>query len=467
VCALASLIFAAVWPDEALRPAFLLSIAATAAIVAAPQPALATLREALLAAAKLSLRTSAATAPIVLWTFGSLPLVGVIANLLLVPVGSLLLVLAVVHALVACLLPWLARWTAWPLEHTSRAFLRGCTWFSEIDPQLTLPVLSDAQGVVLVIAVCILLFGSPRWRTYGLTLTALVLTLAIAEWQLRRVEQPHGLVRASFLDVGQGDSTWLDLPDGRGMLIDAGGNPQGGPDPGARAIVPLLQARRRSHIDIVVLSHPHPDHYGGLNAVLDAVSIGEIWDTGQAEAEADASGTARQALEWLRRARARGTRVLGPRELCQHPRAFGEARVDVLWPCPAFDAGHDPNDNSLVLRVTYRQRTLLFSGDIEAHAEAALVASKQPLRAEVLKVPHHGSATSSGTALLDAVAPRFAIVSAGAVNVFGHPHPDVLQRLRRSGARVIELGRSGGAQLSTDGTRWDVETWRSEAAHER
>jgi ComEC/Rec2-related protein len=316
VCALASLGFAAVWPGEALRPAFLLSIAATSAIVAAPQPPLATLGEALAAAARLSLRTSVATAPIVLWTFGSLPVVGVLANLLLVPVGSLLLVLAVLHALVACLLPSFASWTAWPLELTSGAFLRGCAWFAELDPELLIPVLSDAQGALLVIAVCIVLFVQRRRRYYWLTLGALVLAFAAAEWNLRRTERPHGVLRASFLDVGQGDATLLDLPDGRCMLSDGGGNPQGGADPGARAIVPLLRARRRSHIDVIVLSHPHPDHYGGLSAVLDAVSVGEVWDSGQADAEAEQSGTSRQALDWLTRARAKGTRVLGPRELC-------------------------------------------------------------------------------------------------------------------------------------------------------
>src|SRR5262249_53411976 len=155
--------------------------------------------------------------------------------------------------------------------------------------------------------------------------------------------------RVTFLDVGQGDGSLVDLPDGRLMLIDAGDEKQ---RPGKRVLLPLLGARRRSRIDVAVLTHGHPDHYGGLQALLDHIAIRELWTTEQAETE-EAEGP---ASSLIRKLRDRGTRIRYPSELCNATHRFGGATVSVLSPCPSFDAGWDPNDNSLVLRMQIGSR---------------------------------------------------------------------------------------------------------------
>jgi competence protein ComEC len=456
VTAFGCLVFSAFAPGEALRPAFLLSVAATAALVSELEAKTGHLHELVIGASRLSARTTLATAPLVLWTFGTLPFWGVIANLLLVPVGSLLLVLAAVHAFVACVVPACDALTGVPLTIASRAFLRGCEWFGGLGPDVKWPVLSDAQGVLLAVMACVALFVR-RGRLQTCALVLGVLGLGAAEWHLRRTEKPEGVLRATFVDVGQGDATLIDLPDGRCVLIDGGGNPQGGRDPGARALVPLLAARRRSKIDLIVLSHPHPDHYQGLAAVLDAVAVGEVWDTGQAEAEAERSPTAAQAKALLQRAAAKGAKVRGARALCRAPRYLGGAKLEVLWPCPEYDPGYDPNDNSFVVRATFGKHAFLFTGDVEAHAEAELTKLGGALQANVLKVPHHGSATSSSDAFLKEVSPAIAVISAGAVNRFGHPNPDVVARLKATGANVIELAKRGGTIVTSDGKLLRVE----------
>ncbi len=458
VSAFACLGFGAVQPSEAMRPAFLLSIAATAAIVAAPHSPARDLQSLWLGALGLSARTSLATAPIVLWTFGSVPIVGVFANLLLVPVGSGLLVLAALHALLAVVVPPLAALSGAPLILFSRAFLQACGAFAQLAPGVTWPPPDVCQGATLVLGVCACLYCK-RWRSLCWVVLAMLGLLLVLEWRLRHAEQPTGMLRATFLDVGQGDAALVDLPDGRCMLIDAGGNPNGGADPGSAVLLPLLRARRRDHLDLVVLSHPHPDHYGGLAALVGQVPVTELWDNGQASAEGDLAGTSRAATQLMAALQAHGTRVLRPSELCQKPRVFGGALLQVLAPCPSYDPGYDANDNSLVVRIQYGRRALLFAGDIEAHTEQALVGSGVRVRADVLKVPHHGSRTSSSPELLRAVAPELAIVSAGAVNPFGHPHAEVMTRLRSSVARVIDLGTSGGVTVTTDGSELRVSRW--------
>jgi competence protein ComEC len=459
----AALLLGAADPSQAVRPGFLLSVLATVAIVAQhhgrPAEPARTLADFALGALRTSARATLATAPIILVCFESMPVVGVLANLILLPFSSLLLVqLSAAHALLATLTP-LGSLTAGAFTLSSEAFLAASSALAEAAPAVHVPPLARGQALVLVAAaVCALFGGSPRKRIASCGVLALV--MVGLELRLRHVEAPHDVLRVTFVDVGQGDAALLDLPDGRLMLIDAGGNPGGGPDPGERALLPLLAARRRERIDIAVITHPHPDHYGGLRALLSRIPIGEVWDSGQAEAEHELDATSAEMASLLGVARSRGVGVLGPRQLCGRPRWAGAARIDVLWPCPHHDPGFDANDNSLVLRITFRERSVLFVGDAEAHAESTLASSGVPLRADLLKVGHHGSRTSSSAAFLEAVAPRIAVVSAGASNRFGHPHPEVIERLIAARATPIVLAEDGGTVAETDGREWTVHTWK-------
>ncbi|MGC4090635.1 MAG: hypothetical protein QM756_22735 [Polyangiaceae bacterium] len=137
--------------------------------------------------------------------------------------------------------------------------------------------------------------------------------------------------------------------------------------------------------------------------------------------------------------------------------AFAGASVRVLSPCPAYLPSRGANDNSIVLKVTYGRRALLLTGDAEHAAEESLLTgSASALRADVLKVGHHGSRTSSSSALLAAVQPSFATISCGVRNRFGHPVPEVMARIARAGARVLRTDRDGALQLTSDGDSLQV-----------
>jgi len=320
--------------------------------------------------------------------------------------------------------------------------------------RITLPVPSGFQVALTALVSLALLLGHGAARAWARRLIAVGLgTAGLLGLELgqRQAGAPHGKLVASVLDVGQGDATLLDLPDGSLWLIDGGGFVGSPVDPGRSVILPELRARRRSRIDVMVLSHPHPDHFVGLESVIRAVEVGQFWDTGQGLAQGAGPVYARiRAL-----LRERGVPVLGPRELCGE-RALAGAAVQVLAPCPDFRREWGANDNSLVIRVALGSRAFLLTGDAEHDAEALLLERGAPLRADFLKVGHHGSRTSSTPAFLGAVRPYVATMSTGVRNRFGHPHPATLRSLDERHIWALRTDRFGQVRIETDGRSFDV-----------
>ena len=269
-------------------------------------------------------------------------------------------------------------------------------------------------------------------------------TVAVALAVLLAVAPPAvitpGPPRLVVLDVGQGDAA---LVQGRrgALLVDAG-PARDDFDAGERRVVPALRALGVARLDLVIATHADLDHRGGLPAVLHSVPVAELWLPFGARGDpgfADALAAARAAGTLVREV-GRGS----PR------RAVGELVVDPLWP-PHSGAG-SRNQRSLVVRISAPEGPrVLLPGDIDARAEAQLLALESDARADVLLLPHHGSRGSSSAAFLDAVAPRLAIASATCRSRFGMPHPDVRARLAERAVPLAWTGRDGALLLDQRG----------------
>jgi len=285
--------------------------------------------------------------------------------------------------------------------------------------------------------------------------------------------QPHGKLTIHFLDVGQGDSALVVFPHGTTMLVDGGGELRfdkrkqddigviqtGENEPvingfsiGEAVVSRFLWSLGRTRVDYVLATHAHADHIGGLSDVVRNFEIGQGIVGHVPVGDPEFNGLAD---------------ALRTRHVTLSSVSAGEqfeiegATIEVLWPPRARGStATSGNDDSIVLRLRYGAASIVLAGDIEQPAEDSLVKSGADLRADLLKVPHHGSKTSSTEAFIDAVSPRYAVISVGERSRFGHPNPGVVNRYRARNVRLYQTGRDGMVTIETDGSAVDIRTFR-------
>jgi competence protein ComEC len=281
---------------------------------------------------------------------------------------------------------------------------------------------------------------------------------AIALWLPLAPHHAAGM-ELHLLDVGQGDAIALRTPAGRWILVDAGRAWRGG-DAGRSTVIPYLR-RQGGPLALFVLSHPHSDHVGGASSVLHALHPAQYWDGAYA-------GTSDPYRESLLAARA--VRVRWHRASPGDTVTIDGVSLRVLAPDSAWMTTlDDPNEGSVVVLAQYGAERFLLMGDAERGEEQWLLSrDAAALHADVLKVGHHGSATSSTGEFVQAVAPRLALVSVGAGNSYGHPSQSVLRTLARAGAAILRTDRSGTVVVRTDGHSLEIEQngdrWRLSSA---
>lgn len=245
-----------------------------------------------------------------------------------------------------------------------------------------------------------------------------------------------GKLTVHFIDVGQGDATLIQAPDFT-MLIDAGRHDRS-------EVVPYLEQAGVEHIDILVGTHPHADHIGQMDKVIQRFPVEEVWMSG----DTHTSRTFERVLDAILDS---GANYVEPRagDVFQ----IGDALVTILNP---DELTGDLNGGSIVMHFAYGEMALMLTGDAEAYQEDTMIGSDLPLQAQILKLGHHGSSTSSTQPFIENVLPELAIYSAGADNSYGHPHDEVIERLERMNIPVYGTDDYGTLIIETDGITYEL-----------
>jgi competence protein ComEC len=393
-----------------------------------------------------SIVACAVTAPLVAWVFGRVSLIAPLSNLVAAPVITLAQPILFLALLLSPAAP-LARFVA----QAAHPLLFAFDWIAGAAASLPGAAITVATTLITAVfgafaAVSLVIACSSRFPVRP-AVAGLAALAGMAAFPALPLPQSNR-VELHVLDVGQGDAILLRTNGGRWVLLDAGPAWRGG-DAGRTTVLPYL-LRRGGSLDAFVLSHPHTDHVGGAASVLSAMRPLAYWDAAFAGGSdayiASLAAAKKQGIEWHRVHPGDSIRIDG-------------VVVSFLAPDSAWTVGlKDPNLASTIAVVRYGVVRFLLVGDAERAEEDWLLAHHHDeLRAQVLKVGHHGSSTSSSDAFLDAVRPDIAVISVGAGNIYGHPSNDVLRALSRVGAEVLRTDEAGTVIVSTDGVHIEIE----------
>lgn len=251
----------------------------------------------------------------------------------------------------------------------------------------------------------------------------------------------NGELQVHFIDVGQGDAILVQSPSGENMLVDAGDNDYGS------QVVNYLHSQGVKELDIVVGTHPHADHIGGLDTVINSIPVKNIYLP-------QVTHTSRSFEDVLLAVKSKGLKINTARAGITIP----FKGVQSKFIAPVEEKYEDLNNYSAVIKLNYGLKSFLLTGDAEHESENQMLASGADLKTTVLKIGHHGSSSSTGYNFLKAAAPEYAVIMLGKDNPYGHPHRETLSRLTAAGIKIYRTDRNGNIVISTDGKNINIKT---------
>lgn len=408
-----------------------------------------------------SLAAQIGTLPFTAYYFERVSLAAFGANLLVIPAVFFVLSLGFASVLSGFVSPFLESIYGYTTEFLLSGILRFVDLVSQF-PYASIEVFQFGMinGLIFYTVIAIVVhITRPRLFRRSLIGLMVVLNIYIIDYNITfnpENRQPH--LTITMLDVGQGDALFIEFPDGKTMLYDAGPRTLTS-DAGERIVVPYLKRHGIRFIDAVVISHMHADHYGGLEAVLHEVDVGVVYDTGQ-----PASGAWYVSLQEKIERRNIPVKTLRAGDMID---GFENVRLYIVHPAPSFvqqpgdERSWNLNNASIVLLIVYGDIRVLLTGDAEREAEFYMMYIYGDfLEANILKAGHHGSNTSSSVRFVDTVSPSKALISVGRMNRFNHPGDEVIHRFRDTGIATYRTDLHGAVTVRSCGREFWVETMR-------
>jgi competence protein ComEC len=460
-----ALVMIAALPLSVSDPGFLLTCGATGAILAI-LPAKG--RLALVTASFVaSIAAEAILLPMTAWFFARVTVAGPVFGLAAIPLMAVTQVAGMAVIPAARVSPTLAALAGWVASAGAEGLVRSAGLI-ELAPALTWRVAPPAWWILVVYyAALVSAWTLWRWRSRhadraegravrrmriaaAIAWAGAVIWIAAQPWTLYRAADAR--LRVVFLDVGQGDATLVRFPNGGTLLVDAGGlSSPSSFDVGDRVVAPVLRDAGVRRVQSLALTHGDADHVGGAPSILREFKPYDVWEgipVPRLGALADLrETTSRGGIRWVNVQRGDTMAIDGVQVIVRHPAVAEWERQRVR------------NDDSIVIELLWRQVSIVLTGDIGKEAEHAVAPHFEPARLRIVKVPHHGSRSSSTPEFVGALQPRIAVVSAGRGNRFGHPAQAVLDRYRRAGAAMFRTDRDGAVTVETDGEAVEVTTY--------
>jgi competence protein ComEC len=395
------------------------------------------------------------TTPFVAFHFNRISPLGFVTNLFVIPwVGFLVVPLSLVASIFSFFFSPLANLLLYINGFITLMLLRvlaslASIPFSSLSISTPTPFEMILFYLFLLTVVHLKKSKGIRYLLMGLCVTFF---LDLTFWNIKGLFQKN--LTMTFIDVGQGDSILIEFPKGKRMLIDGGGLHEDRFDIGKNVIAPFLWKKKIHRIDNLVLTHPDPDHLKGLSFIASHFSIGQFWDSGL---HSDSEFYSRLEETLLRK-------KVGRFSLNEKTpsRIINGVQISFLNPPEKVEShrvGRNTsffNNHSLVMKLQFKNVKVLLAGDIEKEVEYRLMREEKSLRSDILKVPHHGSASSSTPLFLERVKPTHAILSVGERNIGRLPHPEVLKRYEQLGAKIFRTDRQGAITVMTDGEKIEV-----------
>ena len=407
-----------------------------------------------------SVTVTGITAPILIYQFNRISLVGIFLNIFMVPLASLLIPAVLLIIIVGTFSYSLAKLLVFPVLGITRLFL----WVPEVFARSSFSSLHvpTPPSLWLVFYFSVLLIGLYILRTRSLNLevssllsksffVSILIALALFSWP-RSFQFSSDKLTISVLDVGQGESLFIEFPNGETLVMDGGGFYKNRLDIGGRVVAPFLWNRGIKKIDYMVATHSDNDHIRGLHSLLELFPVKYFLTLGD-------NLIGRRLRNLQNHARDKKVQFL-PLAI-DKPILIGEVRLIPLHPKLNQSSNSDrrvDNDLSLVLRLDYRDFSMLFTGDISEKIEEKLTRESQQIQANILKSPHHGSRFSNSLTFIKAVNPNTVIVSSGYLNRMHHPHPETLKRYQKEGVDIRRTDLHGAVQVITDGNGYEIQT---------
>ena len=389
------------------------------------------------------------TGPLIAHYFGHLSWAGFLSNPLVVPlVGFAVVPLGLVIGFLSLLAPALALpllSVAEPLLSLVHGMVRYFSHLPMANLAVPVPNLWEV-GLLYLMILSILIFRRRFPLIVALVIAAVGLVGDGLYWRQERWNRKE--LRVTHLSVGHGDATVVEFPGSKVLLIDAGGAAGGEFDTGEAIVAPFLRSRKILKVDYLLVSHPRVDHYGGMKTIVEEFAPSEFWSGNSKGRTARYEGL-EEAVERA------GVKMiyLSGKEPC---RVIEQVRLCALYP-PEDKSG----EASVVLRLSFDKVHFLFTGDIERRDEKMMLQGGADLSSAVLKVPRHGSLSSSTEEFVVAVKPQLAVFSVGERNRFGLPREEILSRYAEASAEILRTDQDGAITIETDGKSIRYRTFRS------